>query len=58
MTPRILEDREILHPVGTRGLRVTRVQTIEIGGKRFKASFWHQFETGALHHVDSVEVTI
>jgi hypothetical protein len=53
----IHSDREILHRSETRGVVVTRVQIVEIAGKLFKCSFWTQFETGALHHIDSVEIT-
>jgi hypothetical protein len=52
----IIEDREVLHRSETRGVVITRVQKIEIGGRRFEARYWTQFETGALHHIDSLEL--
>ena len=52
----IIEDREVLHRSETRGVVITRVQKIEIDGRRFEARYWTQFETGALHHIDSHEL--
>jgi hypothetical protein len=52
----IVSDREIAHRSETQGVVVTRVQIIEAGDRRFEARYWTQFETGALHHVDSIEI--
>ena len=52
----ILSDRQIAHRSDTRGVVVTRIQTISIDGRTFEARYWTQFETGAFHHNDSVEV--
>lgn len=53
----VISDTNIKHRSETRGVVVTRVQIIEINGKRFKASYWSHFETGKLHHIDSVTLT-
>jgi len=53
----IIEDRQVAHRSETRGVVVTRVQKIATGdGRLFEARYWTQFETGQLHHIDSVEV--
>ena len=56
MQTSILSDREIRHRAETRGVVITRVQKIAIGDRIFEARYWTQFETGALHHIDSVEM--
>ena len=52
----IISDRQIPHHSNTRGVVVTRIQTINVDGRIFEARYWTQFETGAVHHIDSVEV--
>jgi hypothetical protein len=51
----VISDREILHRADKQGVVITRQQVIEIDGARFVASYWSDWQTGALHHVDSVE---
>jgi hypothetical protein len=52
----IISDRQIRHRSETRGAVVTREQVlVSNDGRTFDVAFWHQFETGALVRVDSVE---
>jgi hypothetical protein len=53
MNATIISDKQITHPANAQGIRVTREQLIEIEGKRFIARFWSDWQTGALHHVES-----
>jgi chitodextrinase len=53
----VISDSEIRHRSDTRGVVITRVQKIEVNGRTFEARYWTQFETGALDHIDSVEVS-
>jgi hypothetical protein len=51
----IISDRQIRHRSETRGAVVTREQVLVANGRTFDVRFWHQFETGKLIRVDSVE---
>jgi len=50
---RVISDREVLHRSDARGVRITRVQIVEVDGQRFKCDFWTQWENGKLIRVDS-----
>lgn len=53
----IISDDQVRHRSETKGVVITRVQRIRSAdGRTFEARYWSQFETGALHHVDSFEV--
>lgn len=54
MTAKILSDKDVLHRGETRGVVVTRVQEIEVGDTRFTVRYWSNFDTGNLHHIESV----
>ena len=53
---KILSDTQVRHRSETRGIVITRQQVIEIDGKKFRADYWSNFESGALHHIDSTQI--
>jgi hypothetical protein len=55
---KVISDREVLHRADTRGVVITRVQTVEMAGRRFENRTWANWETGETHHIDSVEIAV
>jgi hypothetical protein len=53
MTISIISDRNVLHRADTQGIVITREQVIEIDGRRHRAVYWSDWQTGTLHHIDS-----
>ncbi len=53
MNYQIISDREVLHKSETQGEVITRVQILEMDGKKYQCNFWHNWETGRLVRVDS-----
>jgi len=58
MNIQIISDRPIRHRACTQGIVVTREQVIEIDGVRHIARYWSDWQTGALHHVDSTPAEV
>jgi hypothetical protein len=58
MNIQIISDRPIRHRASVQGLVVTREQVIEIDGVRHIARYWSDWQTGALHHVDSTPTEV
>jgi len=56
MKTAIISDKQIQHRADTQGVVISRQQIIEIDGKQFRCDFWTVWETGKLHHVDSVAI--
>lgn len=56
MAHEIISDTPVIHRSDAKGLRIGRQQIVKINGQIFRCDYWYQWETGSLHHVDSVPV--
>ena len=56
MQTKIISDKQIQHRADIQGIVISRQQIIEIDGKQFRCDYWSVWETGKLHHVDSVAI--
>lgn len=54
----IISDTDIQHRVGTRGIVIAKVQRCRLGGLLADVRTWVQWETGAVHHIDHVVVSL
>jgi hypothetical protein len=52
----IISEKNILHRVGTRGVVIAKVQRCRLGDSVADVRTWVQWETGAVHHIDSIPV--
>jgi len=52
----IISEHEVLHRADTRGVVIAKVQRCRMGGVVADVRTWVQWETGAVHHIDSVPV--
>lgn len=56
MNATILSDTQVMHRADHRGVVIGRQQVIMVDGAKYRVDFWYQWETGRLHHVDSVAI--
>lgn len=55
---KILSTNHIMHPAGTRGVKMTKTQIVEIAGHRRELRFYHDYSSDSAepYKVDNVPV--
>lgn len=52
----IISETIVQHTSSTRGVVIGKVQRVKLGDMVADVRFWFNWETGSLHHIDSVPV--
>jgi hypothetical protein len=55
---KVISTHNTLHRADTQGVRIGKVEVVEMAGRRFRNTYWYNYSIGActLDHVDGVEI--